>query len=224
MDLEVKRKILHATAAILAVPFLLLFEIVIGIAVALVGLALILLVWYLEDRGEELEGAVGEGQRALARTMEETMRPEERFPWAPFYFVGGLILVALLTSAFEAPLSLAFAAYAILGIGDAVSALIGKAYGSIPIPWNRDKSLEGTGAGLAAAYPWALMLANVYHLPFDHPSFTGEVTLPLHLVWIVFVGSLVGMLAETFPGEDNLTIPLTSWFAMVGLGALVGLV
>ncbi|PSG96917.1 hypothetical protein BRD56_08160 [Thermoplasmatales archaeon SW_10_69_26] len=223
MDLEVKRKILHASAAVLAVPFLLLFDLLVGVLVALLGLALITLVWYLDDRGEQLEGPVGEGQRALARTMDETMRPEEDFPRAPFYFVGGLILVAVLGDALTVPLSIAFAAYAILGIGDAASALIGKAYGSIPIPWNPDKSLEGTGAGLGAAYPWALMLANVYHLPFDRPSFTGEVTLPLHLIWIVLLGTIVGMLVETLPGEDNLTVPLVSWGAMAGLAYLVGL-
>jgi dolichol kinase len=223
LDLEVKRKILHASAAVLAVPFLLLFDLLIGVAVALAGLAVIWLVWYLEDRGEELEGPVGEGQRAIAKTMDETMRPEETFPWAPFYFVGGLVLVAVLSDWLAIPLSIAFAAYAVLGIGDAAGALIGKAYGSVAIPWNPDKSLEGTGAGLGAAYPWALMLANVYHLPFDRPSLTGVVTIPLHLIWIVLVGTLVGVLVETLPGEDNLTMPLASWAAMAGLAHWVGL-
>lgn len=222
MDREVKRKILHATAAILAVPFLLLFDLAVAVLVALVGLIVITVVWHLEDRGRELEGPAGHGQKAIARTMDETMRPEERFPWAPFYFVGGLVLLALLSNVLEVPLSLAFAAYAILGIGDAASALIGKAYGSIGIPWNPHKTLEGTGAGLGAAYPWALMLANVYHLPLNRPSFTGEVTLPLHLVWIVLVGTVVGMLVETLPGEDNLTIPVTSWVVMAALAFAVG--
>jgi hypothetical protein len=139
LDLEVKRKILHASAAVLAVPFLLLFDLLIGVAVALAGLAVIWLVWYLEDRGEELEGPVGEGQRAIAKTMDETMRPEETFPWAPFYFVGGLVLVAVLSDWLAIPLSIAFAAYAVLGIGDAAGALIGKAYGSVAIPERRSR-------------------------------------------------------------------------------------
>lgn len=223
MDREVKRKILHVAAAILAVPFL-LFDLTVGILVALTGLAVITLIWFLEDRGRELKGPAAQGQRALARTMEETMRPEETFPWAPFYFVGGLIALGVGSELLSAPLSLAFAAYAILGIGDAASALIGKAYGSLEIPWNREKSWEGTGAGVGAAYPWALMLANVYHLWLDRPPVTGEVSFPLHLVWIIFIGTLVGMLAETLDGEDNLTIPVASWLAMVALAWTVGIV
>jgi dolichol kinase len=223
MDREVKRKILHATAAILAVPFLLLFDLVVGIGVALAGLVAIALVWRLESRGERLEGPAGQGQDAIAKAMDETMRPEESFPWAPFYFVGGLIALAVASELLQAPLSLAFAAYAILGIGDAVSALIGKAYGSLPIPWNREKSLEGTGAGLAAAYPWALMLGSVYHLWLAQPSLTGSFVFPLHLVWIVLAGTIVGMLVETLGGEDNLTIPVASWIAMAGLAYSIGL-
>ncbi len=224
MDREVKRKILHIAAAILAVPFLLLFDTLIAVVIALAGLALITLIWHLEDRGQELKGPAKQGQRALARTMEETMRPEEEFPWAPFYFVGGLIALGVASELLSVPLSLAFAAYAILGIGDAASALIGKAYGSVAIPWNPDKTWEGTGAGIGAAYPWAMMLASVYHLWLDRPAVTGTLTFPLHLVWIVFLGTLAGMLAETLPGEDNLTIPVVSWLAMTGVAWTVGLV
>jgi len=219
---EVKRKVLHAAAAVLAVPFLLLFPLAIGVAVCAVGLAVITVVWYLEDRGRELKGPAAHGQRAVARTMDETMRAEESFPWASFWFVGGLVALAVASDLLAVPLSLTFAAYAILGIGDAASALIGKAYGSIDVPWNRDKSLEGTGAGIGAAYPWALMLAGVYHLWIEAPELTGALRYPLHLVWIVLVGTVVGMLVETLGGEDNFTVPVASWLAMAGLAALAG--
>lgn len=224
MDFEVRRKIIHAVAAIAAVPFLLLFNWVTATILAVLGLAGLTLLWYLDRRGQELSGPVGQGQRALTRTMNQAMRPEEDFPWASFYFVGGLLAVAIGSRAFEVPLSLAFAAYANLGMGDSTSALIGKAYGSLEIPWNRDKSWEGTGAGLAAAFPWALMLAGVYHLWLIAPSAVGGgVIVPFHLIWIVFVGSVVAMLVETLGGEDNLTIPLVSWAVMAVLARLVGL-
>lgn len=224
MDREIKRKILHVAAAILAVPFLLLFSPLVGVILTAIGLSIIVVVWKLEDRGEELKGPAAHGQKAVARTLDETMRPEETFPWAPFYFMGGLLGLAIASELLSVPLSLAFAAYAILGIGDAASALIGKAYGSLEIPWNPEKTWEGTGAGFGAAYPWALMLASVYHLWLERPDVTGQLSFPLHLVWIIFVGTIVGMLAETLPGEDNFTIPVTSWLAMTGLAWAVGLV
>ncbi len=224
MEREVKRKILHAAAAILAVPFLLLFDLLIGIAVALIGLATIAIIWHLEDRGQEIKGPAGHGQRVLAKTMGETMRPEETFPWAPFYFVGGLITVAAASEVLSVPLSLAFAAYAVLGIGDAASALIGRAYGSLTVPWNPTMSWEGTAAGIVAAYPWALMLAGVYHLWISEPELGDALLFPVHLLWIVFVGTVVGMLVETLGGEDNLTIPVVSWTAMALLAWSVGLV
>lgn len=224
MDREVKRKIIHAAAAILAVPFLLLFRLIIGIVVALIGLGLIALIWHLEDRGQEIGGPAGHGQRVLAKTMGETMRPEETFPWAPFYFVGGLVAVAIGSKALGIPLSLAFAAYAVLGIGDAASSLIGRAYGSLSVPWNEAMSWEGTAAGIAAAYPWALMLAGVYHLWIASPDIGDSLRFPLHLVWIVFVGTVAGMLAETVDGEDNLIIPIVSWTAMALAAWSVGLV
>ncbi len=216
MDREIKRKILHAVAAIAAVPFLLLFELVIGILVALAGLVVIIITWHLEDRGRELKGPAGQGQRMVAKTMEQTMRPEETFPWAPFYFVGALVALAVASEWTGAPLSIAFAAYAVLGIGDAASALIGKAYGSLKIPWNRDKTWEGTGAGIGAAYPWALMLATVFYVVED-------VTFPVHLYWIILVGTIAGMLVETLWGEDNATIPIASWITMAALAWWVGI-
>lgn len=224
MDREVKRKVLHATAAILAVPFLLLFDLVIGIILAIIGLALIALIWYLEDHERELKGPAGHGQRALAKAMDETMRPEEAFPWAPYYFVSGLLAVAIASEVLAVPLSLAFAAYAVLGIGDAASALIGRAYGSIPIPWSPNMTLEGTAAGITAAYPWALMLAGVYHLWIEAPQIDEALPFPVHLTWIVLAGTVAGMLAETIEFEDNLTVPVVSWATMSMLAWIVGFV
>ncbi|MDX1611662.1 MAG: hypothetical protein R3185_04780 [Candidatus Thermoplasmatota archaeon] len=216
MDKEIVRKIIHVLAAVAAAPFLLFFDLTTGILVALAGLGIIWTIWYLEERGRKLKGPARKGQEMLAKTMENAMRPEERFPWASFYFVAGLIAVASASQLLEVPLSVAFAAYAVLGVGDAGSALIGKAYGAMPIPWNPKKSWEGTGAGIGAAYPWAVLLATAFYAYFNQP-------FPSHLYWIIMVGTLVGMLAETLPGEDNLTIPVASWATMAALGALIGL-
>lgn len=215
IDKELFRKAIHALAAVAAAPFLLFFDIITGVLVAIAGLGVITVIWLMEKRGRQLKGPAGKGQEMLAKTMENAMRPEETYPWASVYFVAGLIVVGVASELLNIPLSIAFAAYAILGIGDSASALIGKAYGSIQIPWNQKKSWEGTGAGIGAAYPWALMLATVFYVYWDQ-------TFPLHLYWILLVGTVAGMLAETVGGEDNFTIPVVSWGVMAALASWVG--
>lgn len=217
MDFEIKRKIIHTATAIAAVPFLLFFSFVTGAIIALVGLGAITLVWWLDRRGRVLKGPAAKGQEILVKTMENTMREGEEYPWASVYFLAGLLLVAGLSDWLAVPLWMAFAAYAVLGVGDAASALIGKAYGNNKIPWNKKKSWEGTGAGIGSAYPWAMVLASIYFVVQD-------VVPSVHVPWIVLVGTVAGMLAETLPGEDNFTIPVTSWLTMWVLGLLMGLV
>lgn len=216
MDREFKRKIVHTVAAVAAVPFLLFLPVWAGIVLTIIGLGVIAVVWRLEGRGEQVKGPAGQGQHLIARALENTMRPEERFPWAPFYFMAGLLGVATISEVADLPLSIAFAAYAVLGIGDTASALIGKAYGSLEIPWNPKKSWEGTGAGIGAAYPWAILLATTFYAWTD-------AIFPPHMYWVILVGTVVGMLVETLPGEDNFTIPFSSWVAMVLLAWPVGL-
>jgi len=215
MDREIKRKIWHAATAILAVPLLLIFPLWLGLLLALAALCVIWLVWRLERRGQRMRGAAGQGQELVARALEHALRPHEDFPWASVYFIAGLLVVAGLTEILTVPLSLAFAAYAFLGVGDTASALIGKAYGTLRIPWNRAKTWEGTGAGVATAYPWALMLAAFYYLAIGG-------AVPSAIYWVLAVGVVVAMLVETLPGEDNFMIPVSSWGAMLLVGPATG--
>lgn len=71
----------------------------------------------------------------LARNI---FRPEEgRFTGIRAYPMAVLLIVLLF------PLRIAAAAWAILALGDSMAALVGRATGTIKLPWNRDKSLQG---------------------------------------------------------------------------------
>jgi dolichol kinase len=109
-----------------------------------------------------------------------------------------------------------FAAYAILGIGDAASALVGVAYGRRKLPWNRAKSLEGTAAGAAAGFMAGALFGSV-------PSIAAGLPVPPLYIGIVATGAMVGALAETLPRvEDNIVVPLAAAGAMFGTAAALG--
>ncbi|MFN0206158.1 MAG: hypothetical protein ACKVS6_07570 [Planctomycetota bacterium] len=65
-------------------------------------------------------------------------RPNEsKFSGIRAYPMAVLLLVLLF------PMRTAAAAWAVLAFGDAMAALIGRAYGTNKLPWNREKSLQG---------------------------------------------------------------------------------
>ena len=113
---------------------------------------------------------------------------EERFerPDAPLpgwgsacYATGALIPLTFL----HEPAEIAAVLF-ILGIGDGISTLVGSR-GRIRMPYNRKKTAEGFVA---------LIVASLPAYKFIGPSF-----VPL---------AFVGAVAESLPGEDNLTIPI----------------
>ena len=113
--------------------------------------------------------------------------------------------------------SVAFAAYAILGVGDAASALVGVAYGRTKLPWNARKSVEGTCAGGVAGFLGGVVLGAAPIL------FAGALVPPVFLA-IVLVGAVAGALAETIPRvEDNFVVPLASAAVMFVLARAAGL-
>ena len=83
----------------------------------------------------------------------------------------------------------ALGAVAVLASGDALSTLVGKAWGRRRWPWNTRLSLEGSGAFFAGATLFAW-----FFVPFP----------------MAFTGALTGALVETVPWalDDNVTIPL----------------
>jgi dolichol kinase len=213
---EMRRKVLHVVVAILSVPMLLILPFVFVLAVSLFGIGVIAATWAIERRRIPREFA-GPLHEPLAQVLEKTRRPGEDFPWSPVLYTFSLILIALAHEFLGLSWALAFAAYAILGIGDAASALVGVAYGRTKLPWNRKKSIEGTLAGMVAGFFAGVVLGAI---PY---GIAGQFVPPLFLA-VVFGGALAGALAETLPRvEDNFVVPLTSAAVMLALANVLAL-
>lgn len=218
MDLEVTRKALHAAVAIIAVPGLLLVPLWIAVGLSALGTIVVMTTWWIDTRGRrhQVPGPVKPFHEGIEIALEKTMRHDEPFPWAALYYIMGLLLVALASDVLAVPLSIAFASYAVLGVGDSASALIGRAYGTHKIPWNPDKSWQGTAAGIGAGYPTAVLLASVFYWSIG-------AQFPPMMALVILLGTVAGMLFESLPLEDNFAIPVGSWMVMVPLAWVFGL-
>lgn len=212
---EFRRKVLHVVTAVLAVPLLLVVPFVWALGLAAAGIVAITMTWAIERRRlpRELAGPLHD---ELAQVLARTRRPNEDYPWSPVLYTVALVIIATANQYAGLSWSLAFAAYAILGIGDAASALVGVAYGRTKLPWNLKKSVEGTTAGLLAGFFAGVVLGAV---PY---AFAG-LAIPPAFGAVVLVGAVAGALAETVPRvEDNFFVPLAAAGAMWGLSAALG--
>lgn len=108
-----------------------------------------------------------------------------RFDTAPISFALGITLTLLIF-----PTSIAYAAIAVLTLGDSFAAIFGKVLGKTPLIFTRKKRLEGTICGFT-------------------PAFLGS-TIFISPVNALFAAA-VGMLVEGLPThiDDNLVIPLS---------------
>ncbi len=107
-----------------------------------------------------------------------------------YFFIG--IIATLVIFSFN--LSIAYSAILLLLIGDSLSTIVGKRFGTHKLPFNKSKSFEGSlaffGAGLICC------------LIFLQP-------LP------AAIGALAGTLTEAYsPVDDNIPIPLISAMIM----------
>ena len=122
----------------------------------------------------------------------------KRFPGkgALFLFLGFTLAAALF------PKDIALAAIAVLVVGDSVSHLTGKYYGSIPHPLNQNKIFEGTILGVFGGFLAAMLFVN----PVE-----------------AFLASFVAMIFEAFEIElwkktnvdDNILIPVIAGVVIV---------
>lgn len=107
-----------------------------------------------------------------------------------YYFIG----LAITYTFFGSNIPIANAAILILTIGDATSTIIGKFYGKHPLPYNPNKTFEGSIAFIIIGFIGALTQVN--------PT-------------MALIGAFIGSLVEAYtPIEDNITIPLTVGIAM----------
>lgn len=217
---ELRRKALHVFVAVVAVPMLLLLPFRFSLTLAIGAILIISSTWAIERRRMQhllLPPYKEHVHKHLAGALERTRRPHEDFPWSPVLYTASLIILGLAHEYLDVSWTIIFAAYAILGIGDAASALVGVAYGRTKLPWNRSKSVEGLLAGLVTGFFAGVVMSA---LPF---AFAG-VLYPIPFFAIVLTGATAGAFAESLPGvEDNFVVPLAAAAAMWALSLILGL-
>src|SRR4030067_2247673 len=112
---------------------------------------------------------------------------------APVYFAIGFLLPLVL---FPAPAS--YAAIAIFALGDSTASIFGRYFSNTPLPFNKDKSLEGSMAGFFFAFLAGLLFIS-----------------PLKAL----AGAAVAMVIEylPLPINDNVLIPLITGLALTAM-------
>jgi uncharacterized protein (TIGR00297 family) len=140
-------------------------------------------------------------------------RPDDVARGAPRGILLYPLSVLLLILAFPRRLDLVAAAWGILAAGDGVATLVGRRFGRARLPWNRDKSIAGTAAFVAAGATAGVALAwwvRPAVVPAPSPWFT---------VGAPVLAAIVAALIESMPVrlDDNISVPaaaaLTLWMA-----------
>lgn len=119
------------------------------------------------------------------------------------FFAAGVLLTLQLFRR-----DIALASIMILALGDSVSHIVGKNFGSTNVNGNGKKKLEGTIAGVAAGFAGALLFVN-----------------PLYAL----VGSIGGLFVESLEFDlnkravdDNIIVPVVAGTLMVLVGVYFG--
>jgi dolichol kinase len=109
------------------------------------------------------------------------------------FFIGAFLTLLV----FRNTPDIVAAGIIVLALGDSASTLGGVAYGRHKIPFNREKSIEGSISGSLAA-------------------FIGLVVLTPFSIVVTACASLIGMAVESLPlrVDDNLTVPIAASFSI----------
>ena len=109
---------------------------------------------------------------------------------APVYFALGILFTLLV---FPSPAN--YAAIAIFALGDSMASLFGSSFSRTQLPFNKDKSLEGSAAG----FLFAFLAGSIFVSPL-----------------FALAGAAVAMVVEylPLPINDNLMIPLCAGLAL----------
>jgi uncharacterized protein (TIGR00297 family) len=123
--------------------------------------------------------------------------------------------VLLLILCLPHSLQIVGAAWGIMAWGDGMASLFGKKFGTVKIPWNKDRSYAGSSAfvifGSVAAVFFTFWIAK---------------TIPQPVIWycimIPILATILAALIETIPSglNDNLTVPISAGFFMLALNQI----
>jgi dolichol kinase len=127
------------------------------------------------------------------------------------------------------PLPVAVSQWATLSFGDGFATLVGRFYGTHPLPWNRDQTFEGMGAflvmgTLGSLFFFLFTLANIHGSSFlwegslllDHIV---NFSIP-EVIFICTVSTLVAAFFESLPlpyVDDNVVAPIAGALVKLGL-------
>jgi phosphoserine phosphatase len=122
----------------------------------------------------------------LIPLIQKCKRAEEQktFIWDPIYMWLGVAITAMLF-----PLPVAATSLMQVSLGDAAAALVGMQWGTYKVPWNTQKSWEGSFAFFLTAFLGSLCFVAW---------------------WQALIAALVGALIEQVPlkSADNFLIPV----------------
>jgi len=197
--LELKRQVIHASGVFIALFLRELYHYsggwMVPAAVLAAGIAGGYTGSYLYRRGVNMP--------LLTKIIADSERErDQEFPGrgALRFFTGALLTLLL----FRNLPDIFTAGIVVLALGDSASTLGGVNFGRNKLPYNRDKSIEGSVTGFAAAFIGLLVLT-----PFS--------------IFVSAGAALIGMVTESLPlgFDDNLTVPLatsvTAWILTVAI-------
>ena len=183
-ELEIKRKLFHMVSGIIIVLLLdlnIFNKIVLAIILTLGAITSLvsrkikipIIYWFLKNMDRRLDLEKYPGKGALT-------------------FLLGCLLTLIL---FEKDIALA--SILILSIGDAVGAFVGIHFGKTKNPLNRKKLLEGTLAGIFAAF----IAASIF-VPYIQALIASSISMLVEAIEIKLNKNLIL--------DDNITMPLVS--------------
>ena len=179
MDREILRQLIHASG---------IFILVLGIFLkpeALIFLCIIMIIFaemmFILDKYHHIP--------IFSTILDNCKRKEDERGFL-YFFIG--IIATLYFFSFN--MAIANAGILMLLFGDSASTIIGRRFGSHKLPFNVDKSVEGSLAFVAVGFLSALSLLPIL------PS---------------LIGALAGTLTEAYsPIDDNIPVPLISALAI----------
>ena len=183
---DILRELIHAAGFFVPV-----IALVVGVPIVAVSIIIILSLYtaseYLRTEGKKMP-VINSITRHAASQIELY-----QLVFAPVYFALGILFTLLVF-----PIKVSSAAIAIFALGDSTASIFGRYFSRTPLPFNRDKSLEGSVAG----FFFAFLAGSVFISP-----------LP------ALAGAAVAMFVEYLPQpiNDNLLIPLCTGLVLTFL-------